>query len=144
MDTDDGFEIGTFLPYLLNQAGEAAGQEFQRYYKDRYGMLRSEWRVLFHLGRFGDLTARQICDRARLHKTKTSRAVAALERRRFLKRAVMAQDRRQEQLSLTAAGQAAYKDLAGIAAAFDARLMAQFSAQEQKTLRACLQRLMAR
>ncbi|MEX0971039.1 MAG: MarR family winged helix-turn-helix transcriptional regulator [Paracoccaceae bacterium] len=142
MNTDDEFEIGTFLPYLLNQAGEAAGQEFQRYYKDRYGMLRSEWRVLFHLGRFGALTAREICDRARLHKTKTSRAVAALEARRFLKRAVMVHDRRQEQLTLSAAGQAAYKDLAAIAAQFDARLMAQFSRTEAATLRRCLQRLM--
>lgn len=141
MDAPEEFEIGGFLPYLLNQAAETAGQEFQRYYKDRYGMLRSEWRVLFHLGRFGTLTAREICDRARLHKTKTSRAVAALEARRFLKRAVLAQDRRQEQLTLTAAGRVAYDDLVAIAAKFDARLMAQFNNQEAAILRRCLQRL---
>jgi hypothetical protein len=57
-----------------------------RVYKDRYGMLRTEWRVLFHLGRYGAMSAREISRRAGIHKTKVSRAVAALERKRFLER----------------------------------------------------------
>ena len=39
-----------FLPYLLNHAAEEVGQGFGRIYQDRYGMLRTEWRVLAHLG----------------------------------------------------------------------------------------------
>ena len=72
------FDLKDFLPYLLNQAAEEASLGFQVLYKERYGMLRTEWRVLFHLGRYGDMTAKEICDRARTHKTKVSRAVAAL------------------------------------------------------------------
>jgi DNA-binding MarR family transcriptional regulator len=49
-------------------------------------MLRTEWRVLFHLGRYGAMSAREISRRAGIHKTKVSRAVAALERKRFLER----------------------------------------------------------
>ena len=41
---DQNFELTHFLPYLLNQAAEASSLAFQRTYKDRYGMLRTEWR----------------------------------------------------------------------------------------------------
>ncbi len=108
---DDGFDPGTFLPYLLNQAAETTGEGFRKVYRDRYGMLRTEWRVLFHLGHYGDMTARQICDRASLHKTKVSRAVAKLETRRFLSRHILPEDRRNERLALTPQGRAAFDAL---------------------------------
>jgi ATP-dependent Lon protease len=41
-------------------------------------MLRTEWRVLFHLGIYGEMTATDIVNRARIHKTKVSRAVQKL------------------------------------------------------------------
>ena len=81
MDTTENFDLAEFLPYLLNMAAEQAGRGFQKYYKARYGMVRTEWRVVYHLGLGGDMTARDICNRARTHKTKVSRAVAALEAR---------------------------------------------------------------
>jgi DNA-binding MarR family transcriptional regulator len=137
------FDLQDFLPYLLNQAAEESGLEFQKVYKQRYGMLRTEWRVLFHLGRYGDMTAKDICDRARVHKTKVSRAVSALQNRGFLKRVQMEQDRRHERLSLTPAGASAYNDLQGVAAGYDARLTAKFSPEEQRNLRDAL-RLLAR
>lgn len=134
-------ELQDFLPYALNQAAEAASAGFRRVYKARYGMLRTEWRVLFHLGACGPLTARAICDKAGLHKTKVSRAVQALEARRFLIRTPDTADRRHEFLALTAAGRAAYRDLVAQAKAFDAMLSAQFSESELSVLRDCLRRL---
>jgi len=70
-DSDD-FDLQLFLPYPLNQAAEDSSLSFQRVYKDRYGMLRTEWRVLFHLGIFGQMTARDISVRAKIHKTNTT------------------------------------------------------------------------
>ena len=55
MEKKHDSEPADFLPYLLAMAAEKTSQEFQRYYKDRYGMLRTEWRVLFHLGCYGDM-----------------------------------------------------------------------------------------
>jgi DNA-binding MarR family transcriptional regulator len=138
---NDTFDLRDFLPYLLNQAAEEASLAFQTVYKDRYGMLRTEWRVLFHLGRYGPMTARDIGAMARVHKTKISRAVAALERRRFLTRATEDADRRQERLSLTTSGQAAYGDLSRQAKACDAALAAGFSAADLAILRDCLRKL---
>ncbi len=117
--------------------------DFRRHYRLRYGMLRTEWRVLFHLGRYGAMTAKEICDRASLHKTKVSRAVGALERKRFLRRQTQEQDRRHETLALTRQGQTVYADLYEAAKAYDAALSAHFSPEERVVLNRCLQKLAA-
>jgi DNA-binding MarR family transcriptional regulator len=137
----DDFDIRDFLPYILALSAEEASLGFQRLYKDRYGMLRTEWRLLFHLGRYGDLTAKEICERARMHKTKVSRAVTALEAKKFINRTQMEHDRRHEMLSLTHRGQKAFEDLCLEAQTYDARLMAEFTDEEQKTLKDYLKRL---
>ena len=140
-NTNDDFDLRDFLPYLLNRAAEESALEFQKVYKDRYGMLRTEWRVLFHLGNYGEMTATEIGTRARLHKTKISRAVHRLEARRFLQRERSAADGRVEHLRLTAAGQSAFRTLCGIARQYDARLTAQFSPDEVMLLRKMLRQL---
>ena len=143
MAENPDFDIQDFVPYLLNQAAEASSLEFQQLYKDRYGMLRTEWRVLFHLGLYQRMTAVEICRKARMHKTKISRAVQKLADRRFLQRDRSAEDRRVEYLTLTPAGQAAYRDLMTAPAAYDARLMAGFTPAEAALLRQLLRRLAA-
>mgnify|MGYP001812763300 FL=1 len=115
MAQNQDFDLHLFLPYLLNQAAEASSLSFQQVYKNRYGMLRAEWRVLFHLGVYGPLTAKDICDRAKMHKTKISRAVQKLADRRYLRRDPSTSDRRSEILVLTERWQAVYRDLKGIA-----------------------------
>lgn len=139
----DNFDLEAFLPYALNRAAESAGRGFQAIYKARYGMLRTEWRVLAHLGRFGEMTARDICARADLHKTKVSRAVRALEERRFLMRRNDEKDRRNEILSLTPAGKAAYRNLAAEAVAFDAALARLLPPEDLEVLRRSLRAIAA-
>ncbi len=141
MTDQPDFDLRAFLPYLLNQAAEEASLDFQHHYKGRYGMLRTEWRVLFHLGRYGAMTANEIGARAKMHKTKISRAVAALEKKRFLTRERVETDRRREMLALTPAGSRAYADLSARARDYDARLMAPFSAEEQAVLKRALARI---
>lgn len=138
MSHTDSFDLQDFLPYLLNQAADVTSLEFQRYYKGQYGMLRTEWRVLFHLGRYGTMTAKQISESARIHKTKVSRAVSALEAKRFLQRERDDADRRVEQLWLSKAGLAAFDDLSTQAAKFDEKFMAQVPEAEREALRCAL------
>jgi DNA-binding MarR family transcriptional regulator len=141
MPDDLQFELTDFTPYLLNAAAEAQSLRFSRVYKDRYGMLRTEWRVLFHLGRYGAMSAREISLRAGIHKTKVSRAVAALERKRFLERRDSAEDRRVEILSLRPPGQAAFADLAQAAAQHERALEARIGTEGLSALRAMLRDL---
>lgn len=141
MNDPGDFDLSDFLPYLLNQAAEESSLAFQQVYKDRYGLLRTEWRVLFHLGMYGQLTAKEIGIRAKTHKTKISRAVAGLERRRFLTRTRDDRDRRHEILTLTSAGQGAYADLRAVAQDYHERLIGRFSKTDAARLRQMLRDL---
>jgi DNA-binding MarR family transcriptional regulator len=135
------FQLDEFIPYLLNRAAEVTSFDFQKTYKDTYGMLLTEWRVLFHLGRYGHLTAKQICTMSNLHKTKVSRAVSTLERQRFLQRAEVPTDRRHEILSLTKQGKSALEHLPPEARKHNTPLMQRFTDEEQIILRRCLTEL---
>ncbi|WP_373635612.1 MarR family winged helix-turn-helix transcriptional regulator [Yoonia sp. SS1-5] len=135
------FDLKDFTPYLLNLAAEASSLGFQKHYKEKYGMLRTEWRVVFHLGQYGPMHAKEICNRARIHKTKVSRAVAALEKKRFLKREQESDDRRHEKLSLTRPGMVAFRDLLVAAQRFDDALVEEFSQHQRDILRKCLTRI---
>ena len=143
MDQKDEFSLHEFLPYLLNQAAEESSLAFQQIYKSRYGMLRTEWRVLFHLGMYGQMTAKDIGGRAKIHKTKVSRAVQKLADRRYLTRTRDRTDRRSEKLELTAAGDAAYKELRQVALDYDRELTRTFDESENQLLRKML-RVLAR
>lgn len=141
MTEKSDFDLQNFLPYLLNQAAEESSLAFQKVYKDRYGMLRTEWRVLFHLGIYGRMSAKEIGARSKMHKTKISRAVARLEERRFLAREVSDEDRRLEYLWLTPQGEAAYRDLLQVAESYDAKLTAALSVEDVAGLRNLLRKL---
>jgi DNA-binding MarR family transcriptional regulator len=123
------FDLESFLPYLLNQAAEATSKSFQASYKATYGMTRTQWRVLANLGKFGSMTARDICAISHIEKTKVSRAVSALEEDLLLSRAISPQDRRAEILSLTDRGREVFADLGQKAIEYDLALRAQIGSE---------------
>ena len=138
MFNESNFDIREFLPYLLNRAAEESSFAFQQIYKGRYGLLRAEWRVLFHLGCYGCMTAKDICKAAKMHKTKISRAVQKMEDKDYLIRSQDDQDRRKEWLKLTSKGKSVYKDLRLSAEEYEAALNAQLSPEDMKMLKRLL------
>ena len=144
MLNDPRFDLQTFLPYLLNQAAEGSSLEFQRLYKERYGMLRSEWRVLFHLGIYYRMSAKEISNKSKTHKTKVSRAVRKMQQKGFLIRVPDQEDRRIEWLELTKSGQAVYEDLHNLAQDYDQLLQRMFSKNDVVTFKRMLQVLGSR
>ena len=116
------FRLETFLPYRLNQAAERVSQRFAAQYRTRYRMTRPEWRTLAALGTYGRMTATEIGANSSMHKTKVSRAVRALEEKRWLKRSENADDRRIEHLELTAAGRRIYDEMIELARAYEVEL----------------------
>ena len=135
------FDLKDFLPYLLNRAAEQSSLEFQQVYKDRYGMLRTEWRVLFHLGHYGEMTAREVCERGGLHKTKVSRAVAALDKKHLVERKPLPEDRRFEILRLSKSGLQVYEDLIERAEEFQHKTIKNLSREDAKVMTRCLRQL---
>jgi DNA-binding MarR family transcriptional regulator len=124
------FDLENFLPFRLHLASEAISKSFRTVYQNEYGMTRSEWRVLAHLGQYGSLTATQIGQMAELHKTKVSRAVYALERRFWLARETDPADRRIQQIKLTRQGDIAFRRLGTLALAHNEAIKKQMGAQE--------------
>ncbi len=100
-----------FLPYRLSRLSEAVSNEIRPIYKSAFGLNRPEWRVLVALADIGPATAKDIGLHSAQHKTKVSRAVRALELRRWVRRETDPNDRRSEFLTLTRAGQGAYEKL---------------------------------
>ena len=143
MQENNKFIIENFLPYLLTQAAETISADFQGFYKGKYGILRTEWRVLFHLGNFGQMSARDISMKAKTHKTKISRAVFRLEKKKYLIRCVSEEDRRLELLSLTKKGISVYTDLKSEAEGFEKKIIKNFTENEILVLRKCLKELEA-
>ena len=141
MTLQTDFDIRQFTPYLLNQAAEESSLEFQRIYKDRYGILRGEWRVLFHLGIYDRMTAKDITARARIHKTRVSRAVHKMQAKGYLTRVKDQNDRRKEWLQLTTKGRAVCEDLRRAAQLYDKALMEAFSDTDIAGLKRLLLRL---
>ena len=137
----DGFDLEDFLPYLLNQAAEATSHGFQAIYRDRHGFTRTQWRVMANLGKFGAMTARDICAISHIEKTKVSRAVAALEQAAMLSRTPSETDRRAEMLSLTPKGQTTFVQLGKLATGFDRQLRETLGPAQAETLVSILTRL---
>ncbi len=81
-----------------------------------------EWRVVVTLGQYGVMTAKAIGAHTHMHKTKVSRAVALLEKRRLIARRANRDDMRETFLSLTAAGRTMYEEVAPHALEFARRL----------------------
>jgi DNA-binding MarR family transcriptional regulator len=137
------FDLSEFLPYILNQAAEATSRSFQPVYAEKYGMTRTQWRVIANIGKFGAMTAKQICDVSHLEKTKVSRAIAGLEAENLLQRDTSTDDRRAEVLTLTTKGKRRFQQLGEEAVGFDATLRQQLGPETTKHLLLALQNLIA-
>ena len=115
--------LETFLPYRLNRLSAAMSREFRTVYGHHHDLTVPEWRVLATLGEYDQMSAKAIGTHSAMHKTKVSRAVKALEDRRWLKREEHPKDRREEVLSLTSLGRSAYGEIVPKAVAFETKMM---------------------
>jgi DNA-binding MarR family transcriptional regulator len=115
-------KLEQFLPYQLNVVASLVSLALSRVYARRYRIGVPEWRVLVTLGQYGVMTGKAIGAHTHMHKTKVSRAVALLEKRKLLMRRSNRADMRESFLSLTAGGRAMYEELAPHALEFAKRL----------------------
>jgi DNA-binding MarR family transcriptional regulator len=137
-------KLEEFLPYRLNVCANLVSQALSRIYAERYKIGVPEWRVLVTLGEFGMMTAKAIGIHSCMHKTKVSRAVALLERRKLVARRANRADMREAFLSLTPAGQEIYSELAPIALDFANQLLATVDAADRAALDRALKKLIER
>jgi len=134
-------KLEEFLPYRLNVLATLCSQALSRVYAARYSIGVPEWRVLVTLGQFGVMTGKAIGAHSHMHKTKVSRAVADLERRKLVIRRVNREDLRESFLSLTPSGRAIYEHLAPHAIEFARRLAEAIDPADRAAFERAVERL---
>jgi DNA-binding MarR family transcriptional regulator len=100
--------------------------------------------VLVTLGQYGVMTGKAIGAHTHMHKTKVSRAVALMEKRRLVTRRPNRADKREAFLSLTASGRTMYEEVAPHALDFAERLMQILDPADRAAFHRALRRLTAR
>jgi DNA-binding MarR family transcriptional regulator len=134
-------KLEQFLPYQLNVVASLVSLALSRVYARRYRIGVPEWRVLVTLGQYGVMTGKAVGGHTHMHKTKVSRAVALLEKRKLLVRRANRADMRESFLSLTAPGRAMYEELAPHALDFARRLTEILTPAERDVFNRALKQL---
>lgn len=114
--------LSTFLPYQLNVAAQLVAEALAESYAETFGLGIPEWRVIATLGAYEVMTARDIGRHSRMHKTKVSRAISALDERGLIERRSNEEDRREAFVSLSREGLEVYDAIVPIALGFAERL----------------------
>lgn len=112
-----------FLPYRLVVLAQAASQGLAELYSQRFGVTIAEWRVLATLGQHSTLTAKDIGAHSCMHKTKVSRALAAMIKRGLVRREANPRDRREAFVTLTSAGNRLYGEIVPLARSYAGALV---------------------
>jgi DNA-binding MarR family transcriptional regulator len=127
-------QLSGFVPFRLNRLATAVSEYLAVIYRERFGLEVPEWRILVTIGLQRDCTAQQVAASTRMHKTRVSRAVAALRRRGLIGRAPSTRDARALHLALTPAGRRLYAALVPLALAREQALLARLSARDRAGL----------
>jgi DNA-binding MarR family transcriptional regulator len=136
-----GFLLANFVPFRLNRLADAVSQDLSEIYRDRFGLEIPEWRVLVTVGQRRDCTAQHVAASTRMHKTRVSRAVASLTKRKLIERIACIADGRELRLRLTKAGRKVYEVLVSLALERERALLAKMSHGHSQAFVAALAQL---
>ena len=112
------FDLDRFVPYRFAVIADRMSANLADQYRHKYGITVAEWRVLVNLAYSAGVSVRDIEWRVSLDRPKISRAVARLEARGLLTKAVDGKDRRLLKLALTEAGTQLVSELVPLAQAY--------------------------
>lgn len=118
------FQLEDFLPYRFNRLAAELSKQTRAAYTWHYDLTTPEWRVLALLAQRDSLTASEIGVGTAMHKTKVSRAVHALGKRRWVTRLTSESDRRVTIISLTSTGRLSFDEIKPSVARFEDEFLA--------------------
>ena len=133
--------LDAYLPYRLSVASNAVSGLIARAYQDRFGLSVPQWRLICVLAEDGALTQGQIVARTVMDKVTVSRAAQGLLKRRLVARSDHHADGRSHVLALTEAGASLHAEIAPLALAYEAALIAGLAPEEVALLKRLLSRL---
>ena len=135
-----GFDLGRFLPYLINRAGARLAVAFAEDIAP-HGIGLQEWRVLAALRAQG---SRRLGDLARLTSidiSTLSRLIGRMARAKLVARTRESGDRRAVRIALAPKGRRTAEAIIPLAHRYDRTALAGFAAADADRLRAMLERV---
>jgi DNA-binding MarR family transcriptional regulator len=102
--------------------------------EERFGLARAEFVILYSLGLFDGVTASEIAASTAFPKNTLSRAVNRIAKLGLIARSEARTDRRQQNLTLTPAGQAILDEAIPRFMAFEEEMLSPLSLVERETL----------
>lgn len=142
--TQDGeLRLDAYLPYRLSVASNAVSGLIARSYQDRFSLSVPQWRVICVLAEDGGLTQGQIVARTVMDKVTVSRAAQELLKRHLVGRSDHQADGRSHVLALTPEGAGLHAEIAPLALAYEAALIAGLAPDDVALLKRLLTRLQA-
>lgn len=123
-----------FLPYRLSLLSNTVSGAITRDYQQYFDLSMTEWRVMAVLGRFDALSAKQVAERTAMDKVAVSRALSRLVEAGRVDRSTHDGDRRRSVLRLSEEGWKLHDEVAPIARAHEARLLAKLNDTERQWL----------
>jgi DNA-binding MarR family transcriptional regulator len=143
-DADVGpadLRLDDYLPYRLSVASNAVSRLIARAYEDRFGLTIPQWRLICVLAEDGPLPQGAIVTRTVMDKVTVSRAAQGLLKRRLIERMQHHADGRSHIVALTREGLRLHGEIAPLALAYEAALIAGLAPAEVALLKRLLARL---
>lgn len=135
------WENPCWFSFRINYLGLKFNLPLYGWIEQRYGLARPEYVVLYSLHLSDGIAAKDVCASAGFPKNTISRAIQRLLRRRLIRRAADARDRRSYVLRLTAEGRRILDETVPPMVAWERRMLSSLSEDEQRTLSELLGRL---
>ncbi len=132
--------LRTFVPYLLYRTSSQLNRIIRARLR-KSGVNLARWRVLAVLRAYGKLNLGRIVELTVMEQPSISRIVTQLEREGLAKRKVSKEDSRVVYVSLTAAGEKAFKEIYPTAQKHQKRALSGFSKEEIDVLTGYLRRI---
>lgn len=110
-------------------------------YRPEYGVLPSNWRAMAAIGRYGPMSASDVCARTTVEPDKVTRAVNALMEAGYVRREQDKYDKRRVVLSLTPLGRKVYNEIERATRQIELTLLLALTQCERDTLNRVLTKL---
>jgi len=140
----DPQEHDDLLNYQLKRLVTLGGAPAIRLCEGRYGIARTEWRLIAALVESGPLSPMALAERARMEAGRTSQTLAKLRTKGFVQREPDPAHHKRVIVTVTAAGQRLYQELWPQLAEINRRLVAALDDGEACVLETCLKKLTER
>lgn len=130
-----------YLPYRLSILSNRVSGMIAETYKHKFALSITEWRIMAVLGEYPGISADEVSAKTQIEKSLISRAIAKLQQRKMVDRALDSDDRRRSILQLSDTGMSIYQELVPVSYAYEQKLLECFSDKEAKTFNTLLDRL---